>query len=264
VIDQASKCRAVVGLSLGLASFMACGGGNEDSSSSNAANMTSAEIRNLSARVTERRVTQEGRVCTVDFGIPLVDVGGNASVNSAIAQALPKPSAASLCAELVALVAEAGPEVGPGFIEGRFTVTTNTHAILSLTLSRSSFVRDYDAHPNDVVKGQTFDLRSGREITLAGVLNQAGVASAIASCINTFAPILDEAPARAQQSRRYCEDGVQTNTFGFTVEREGLRIQLDVPHVIQGAMRDALVRWSVLDDGLQPSLVADYRKTLTR
>jgi hypothetical protein len=172
-----------------------------------------------------------GAACTYDLtwvsvaGVPAADAIGKAVSLD------PKPDACT----------DPGDESG-----GYDKPSLNEGGLLSFAYLISSYAEGAP-HPNNEVRTYTFDLATGKALTLDDVLTPAGRTAFVAGC----KAAIDKELADAD----YCEPSLSAADAPFTVTRDGLVAQPmnEVPHAAQGLVADGvLVPWKALADGLKP------------
>lgn len=260
----AHRTLGLAALVIGLGSLVGCS--SEGDASSADSNLTDEKMPTAGAKkeptstagaksvkVTTKKVTLSSATCTGKADVPVVDAGDKA-VTDALTKELAAHSSEVHCKEM-----------GGGQIKVTVTTTyvvaANERGILSLVITHDS-MNEGGIHPNVEQHGLTFDLKTGKRLALADFLDATGIEATISSCTESFAKQTarpgEDAQESHEASRSFCEMGIApTNKYGFSIDKDGLEVLLDVPHVIAVAGAQN-VAWSSLKSGLEPGLVADW------
>jgi hypothetical protein len=201
--------------------------------------------------VTTNKVTSNDKGCNLDLQLPEVDAG-DTTISQTIAKGIAPHDPGGVCSSL-----EPGDTMT---VTASFTVPTNERGILAITLSA-----EFDgggAHPNSEVDGLTFDLKTGKLLALTDVLTPAGITAATNACAASLAKGLadgfgDTPDNEKDEATQDCQSGIADDHLGFTVEKDGIHLQLDLPHAI-AALGEQILPWDALKSGLAPGVVADW------
>jgi hypothetical protein len=207
------------------------------------------------AKVTTKKVEKNAKNCSLSAELPVVDTGDK-TVNAEIAKFLDSADPENTaCSGLLAGETEQ--------ITWGYKVTTNERGILAMVFTMSSQT-DSDPTPVAVVMRVTLDLATGKRLALTDVLTEAGMKAAEDACAPSVAKTLagmDEKTVDEEQDRSQsiCEDGIagaNSNPSGFTVEKDGLHVELDA--VLGEEVNDQLIPWDKLNSGLAHGVVATW------
>jgi len=213
---------------------------NDDAESAAAATASGAESATL--EVEETRIALER--CNVLSLRPVVDAGDravNARIAAEIEAALPKVSASEVCADR--------PPATSKVIDQRFFDAANERGILSLSLSETVSLVPFPqppghlAHPETRAVGRTFELRSGRRLSLREVFTAQGLERIRAACLEAN-PTAGLGPEAAASLVEGCSEAVTTNRAGFTIDQEDVNVLSANP-----AIRDRFLSWESFRPG---------------
>jgi hypothetical protein len=240
---------AVVGMVLLGVCAGGCAGETESAASSdNEVRGAPAEMDTASgaATIETKTLTQESPECSVDVSFPVVDAG-NSAATAAIANALPLPTVASICADA---------DPGTSFERG-FTVATNGAGLLSLFVSGSTFV---SGHLDRWIGSHTFDLRTGRQLALPDVLTPEGIALLRTACIEALQKAEDSSDA--ELATETCDRHMQSTPDQpviFELEERGFHLALALSNLAVG-VEGAVVPWASLRGKTTPVMERFMRK----
>lgn len=166
----------------------------------------------LSAVISTVKVQETFGTCTVDVDYLQVKTG-SAAVDAAINKELEMP--------LSALVDKASCSEESSTQEGGASVVLNQQGVLSTTQGLSYYAEGA-AHPGHMLTAHNFDLRTGKPLALAEILEPSGIKMLVDACTKVYA---------AEELDHMAETCANNETF--LIEPSGIRfIQPDVAHVI--------------------------------
>lgn len=204
--------------------------------------------------------------CTLDVKAPTVSIPTNKTAEAAINKVLE---------ELQKSPCDEGDGVDA---ESSFEVTANDGRLLSIRVTGDSFFEGA-AHPNGFAETFNFDVENGgKQLKLSDVLTAAGTTKTLAACTKSIDQQLgddmgnvDEAgvgapTAEGSEGADDCRITITPDPqFHFETPwlatKDGLEIEVGVPHAA-GDVMPATVAWKDLGtDGLTPNtVVADFAK----
>jgi hypothetical protein len=258
----------VAWIGIGIGVLTGCGGSGEEEADAAEGQMKEGEGRevvktppaptaaaeNLQATITTKTLKKEGKPCSLDISYPSIDAKSPAAT-AAIAQVLPAPEEAKLCADL--------EPTDESTVEGSFMVAANDHGVLSLTTSDSFFFSGA-AHPSFAVRGYTFDIKTGKRLKLADVLTADGLKLARKACVAALTSaeagqFFDESSAGEE-----CDGALRDSAdspASFTLGKDGFRLTLDLPHAIAAiGLEGAAIPLKDLGPAVTSGLVANWVK----
>jgi hypothetical protein len=246
---------------VGLAVITGCASGDDNTYSGgsdlSAPAASSDAPKRPSAKVTTNEVEKGDIICKVVLKLPVVDAG-DPEVNAAIAKTLATHDPEDTACEH--LIRDETLEVSLDF-----DVRTNERGLLAMTIARQDLDQDDPSSKPDVedtVDGLTFDLQTGKLLALKDVLTPAGAKAALDMCTASLAKNLAGMQARTvaemkDEAMRKCQGGTSTNSLGFTVQKDGLHLQVDVSMSAVG-FSEQIIPWATLKSGLAPGVVATW------
>jgi len=224
----------------------------DDAQSGAAATARGPRPKSAEIRVDEKQMTVDG--CSVLLVRPIVATAERAvdvRIAAEIETALPKAAPKEVCADR--------PPATSKIFSQRFFDTANARGILSLSLSETqSVIPDLQppgqhAHLHTRVVGRTFELASGRSLSLREVFTAQGLERIRTACLEAN-PVTDLSPEAAARVFEGCNEAVSTNRAGFTIDDEDVNVLVAIAGV-----HDRFVSWESFRSGdLAASPVSEW------